>query len=737
MAERLHPGVYIEEVSSGSRPIESVSTSTAAFLGQASRGRPNKPTLVTSMDQYTRTFGGHLRGEAGYLGLAVDAFFTAGGRRAWVLRVLPADAVSGTQQDQVKAQANSSLPLLQFTASGPGAWSDAVRIAIVDSRRSPGAAFDVEVRWTENGATRTVERFDDLVMDPESDRHVADVVNEESDYVRVTDLLDQAIQDAPTSPHIPASLPGFVISGASHSLHVDTTMNFRLTDGTGAPASTWSASFSKSDLNLAGEVTATTVFNKLTAKLTDKFTIEKSGNDVSVTVRELVKSTTALTLDGVANVAMDGAPAPELSFDGSTIELSGAASVDFAAMVSLVTTAVGNAGSVSDDGTTITITWNGAAAPGSANLPAKLLAVHSPGTEGVAVDSLDGLVLTAMESPNANFGKTLASLGIPARVRGYSMNNPANPAALPATNSDVTYRLLGGTDGTGDPNSSDYKSALTSLERTEINLLSMPGRSSAEDIVNGISHAERFDCFYLVDGVGAMDDDFEADPATARAFLEGLPNRSDNAALYYPWIEVADPVGVGRSPRRWQPPSGHIAGVIARTDISRGVWKAPAGLEATVSGALDLQYKVLDSEQDILNPVGVNCIRHFGAAGIVAWGARTISSDPEWRYVPVRRTALFLKRSLYQGLQWVVFEPNDEELWRRIKTNVDSFMLGLFRQGAFQGSTPNEAFLVQCDRTTNPQERVDQGIVTARVAFAPLKPAEFVVIELTQKTLVG
>jgi phage tail sheath protein FI len=180
-----------------------------------------------------------------------------------------------------------------------------------------------------------------------------------------------------------------------------------------------------------------------------------------------------------------------------------------------------------------------------------------------------------------------------------------------------------------------------------------------------------------------------------------------------------------------------MAGIFARTDINRGVWKAPAGIGATISGVIGLQHRLIDADQDLLNPVGVNCLRQMPGAGLIVWGTRTLASDPEWRYVPVRRTALFLKRSLKRGLLWTVFEPNDQDLWDLIRINITSFMLGLFQQGAFQGATPEEAFLVQCDRETNPQELVDQGIVTARVGFAPLKPAEFVVIELFQKSLVG
>jgi phage tail sheath protein FI len=207
--------------------------------------------------------------------------------------------------------------------------------------------------------------------------------------------------------------------------------------------------------------------------------------------------------------------------------------------------------------------------------------------------------------------------------------------------------------------------------------------------------------------------------------------------MYFPWPQEPDPVGVGRNPRRFVPPSGLVAGILARTDQSRGVWKATAGIEAGVRGAVGLQVDVQDADQDLLNPVGLNCVRFVSGAGVVVWGTRTLASDPEWKYLPVRRTALFLKESIRRGMQWAVFEPNDENLWRQIELNIHSFLLGLFRQGAFQGETAEEAFLVQCNRDTNPQELVDQGIVTAKVSFAPLKPAEFVVIEISQKSLLG
>jgi phage tail sheath protein FI len=183
-------------------------------------------------------------------------------------------------------------------------------------------------------------------------------------------------------------------------------------------------------------------------------------------------------------------------------------------------------------------------------------------------------------------------------------------------------------------------------------------------------------------------------------------------------------------------PCGAVAGVMARTDSDRGVWKAPAGLEARLFGVPALSVPLNDADTGQLNPLGINCLRAMPAAGRVVWGARTLEGSDrlasEWKYIPVRRTALFLEESLYRGTQWVVFEPNDEPLWAQIRLNIGAFMQSLFRQGAFQGKTPRDAYFVKCDSETTTQTDIDHGIVNILVGFAPLKPAEFVVIKIQQ-----
>jgi Bacteriophage tail sheath protein len=211
-------------------------------------------------------------------------------------------------------------------------------------------------------------------------------------------------------------------------------------------------------------------------------------------------------------------------------------------------------------------------------------------------------------------------------------------------------------------------------------------------------------------------------------------DKAINAAVYYPRLRLPDPLSENR-PTDFAP-CGAVAGIVARTDVQRGVWKAPAGLDASFSGVQALTYTMTDGQNGQLNPLGVNCLRTFPVTGNVVWGARTLAGADqlasEWKYLPVRRLALYIEESLFRGTQWVVFEPNDEPLWAQIRLNVGAFMQNLFRQGAFQGMTPRAAYFVKCDRETTTQNDIDLGIVNILVGFAPLKPAEFVVIKIQQ-----
>jgi uncharacterized protein len=202
------------------------------------------------------------------------------------------------------------------------------------------------------------------------------------------------------------------------------------------------------------------------------------------------------------------------------------------------------------------------------------------------------------------------------------------------------------------------------------------------------------------------------------------------AALYYPWIKVANPVPTNGDDEILIPPSGHMAGLWARVDETRGVWKAPAN--EVIRGVLDVERPITKAEQGMLNPIGINCIRPFGTRGIRVWGARTLSSDSDWRYINVRRLFNMVEQAIMDGTQWVVFEPNDQKLWAGVKRTVSAFLRGLWRDGALFGATAEQAFFVKCDEDNNPPDSIDEGKLIVEVGIAPVKPAEFVIFRISQ-----
>lgn len=281
------------------------------------------------------------------------------------------------------------------------------------------------------------------------------------------------------------------------------------------------------------------------------------------------------------------------------------------------------------------------------------------------------------------------------------------------------------------------KKGLYALEKADLfNLLVLPpykqetdGLDVEDDLWSkAAAYCQKRRAFLLVDPKSAWNT-----KEKAKTGVDTLP-KSNFAALYFPRLVQANPLRQNQLEEF--APSGVVAGICARTDAERGVWKAPAGLQATLNGVSGLSVSLTDPENGELNPKGVNCLRFFPGAGRVVWGARTLRGDDsladDYKYVPVRRTALFLEESLYRGLKWVVFEPNDEPLWAQIRLSVGAFLQGLFRQGAFQGRSPREAYFVKCDRETTTQADIDLGIVNIVVGFAPLKPAEFVIVKLQQ-----
>jgi phage tail sheath protein FI len=284
------------------------------------------------------------------------------------------------------------------------------------------------------------------------------------------------------------------------------------------------------------------------------------------------------------------------------------------------------------------------------------------------------------------------------------------------------------------------KRGLYALEKADLfNLLCIPPYTASNDVETALiseaaAYCEKRRAMLLVDPPSDWVDAATAQAKFTDTTKDNVGTRSKNAALFFPRLRMPNPLH-GNQTEEFVP-CGAVAGVFARTDAGRGIWKAPAGLDAALSGVPELKMVLTDAENGQLNQYGINCLRSFPAAGRVVWGARTLRGADqladEYKYIPVRRTALFIEESLYRGLQWVVFEPNDEPLWAQIRLNAGAFMQTMFRQGAFQGASPRDAYFVKCDKEVTTQDDINRGVVNVLVGFAPLKPAEFVVISIQQ-----
>jgi hypothetical protein len=619
--ELLHPGVYIQEVSSGVRPIEGVSTSTVAFLGKAAKGLLDRAVMVTSFIEFQALYGGFLNDS--YLAHAAFQFFNNGGRRLYVLRVAKDAATAEIGIADRKANPDSALTI---SASSPGAWGNELEAVIGDGTTDPGDEFKLSIQ--QNGAA--LEVHDNLSVNPDALNFADNVVNARSRLVRL------AVNEANDS-----NVAGTSTSGA-------------------APATSLPADRRRLRIDVNGD-------GPQTITLADP---AATGAEIAAALESAVRALTPLR-----------GSTPAGAFTGFTAAFSGGLYV---------------------------------------------LTSGAPGKRSAVQVSND---------PSGN-AATLLKLGVTnggGEATGAAVLRPANGTYLLGDGAvgGSTLSVTPGSDGT-TPQDPDYLAAFPVLDTVrDVNIIGVPGVGSQAVVESGAGYCQnRMDCFFIGD-MNSIVDSKEA----AQTFVNSLTVKSSYGAVYFPWLTMVDPTGVAPDPIP-VPPSGFVAGQYARTDSRRGVWKAPAGTEANVTGAVGLTRQLTDAEQDTLNPIGVNALRFFPASGIVVWGARTLATqaDPEYRYIPIRRLAIFLEQSIYNGIQWAVFEPNDEDLWASLRLNIGAFMMNLFRQGAFQGSTPAQAFFVKCDAQTNPQDQINAGIVTVLVGFAPLRPAEFVVIRISQKT---
>ncbi len=634
MPTYLHPGVYVEEIPSGSRPIEGVGTSTAAFVGYTTKGPVAEPTLLFKWSDYEEQFGGirdlgkSVTGDP--MGFAVYSFFQNGGTAAYIVRAITEGSADTAEGFLVNP--GDATQIIRFTAANPGEWGNELEIRFEAKADAPGF-YTLRVGVMDGTEFKERERFNDLtVADDGAPDYIESKVNDASTLISVE---VQDISQYLLGVSISQDLAAVADFSVANSLTMTVTV-----DGTARTVTFGAAEFSATSTlaDVAGSIQALVRGAVVANPAVRDFTCVADGNQLVLT------SGSRLT---TSSVVVSG---PGDATDASTVLLLGLA---------------------------------------------------NDGTERTGQQSLDALLS-----------------GLAGQVS-----------------------LAGGTNGS-EPDQNAYDDIFAAFEKVrDISILCLPGQtwdSTAEQgiIDAAVAHAEKMKSRMVI-----IDPPEGVELKTEKGVNDLGFKPKTYSVVYYPWAKVANPFynaenNPGVPSTLLVAPSGFAAGMWAKIDGRRGVWKAPAGVETSLLGVAGIQYPVEDGEQDSLNPLGINCLRRMPGFGPVIWGSRTLATkaDPEWRYVPVRRTAIMIEQSIYNGIQWAVFEPNNHNLWASLRANIGSFMDGLFRAGAFQGEKANDAYFVRCGLgDTMTQGDIDRGQVIVIVGFAPLKPAEFVIVRIQQK----
>lgn len=778
MPEYLAPGVYVEEVSFRAKSIEGVSTSTAGFVGATRTGPVGiTPELVTSFGDFERTYGSlnDLDYAPNYLAHAVRVFFNEGGARVYVGRVLGAGAATAQSAALATNGANNARIVARFpgsggngvvglrlmttpvtvrqmnnapegtvvriggdnpaqpailtsTVTGPYFLSDGSQLLLTVN----GADDDITFRGQSASVTGTA-----AVADPVPLTAATNTVR-----VRINNGAEQTI----TLPGADTPLAE-VVQSLNEQLRGGFARledNGRLTLGTDRRGRTARI-----------EVVAANPALALTAQA-DANTADANNN-----VDDLAAITPA---DINALLLAEGIPARFATTTGTTVALSttttgtgatiavrdGATSIHSilgltigsdtgeAGATPLHVVKVGNTWQRAN-GTPIALPTNPDANPTEGRASRLSISVLTQDGDGNS-DLYEDL---ALDSRNPRWIGTVLAEDPTRRADALTLRYAFQGTGITAfdllsqtfgTTDGVMVPVTGGTDG-GEPGIAQFEAALGILQgMEEISIVAAPGYSayaSAQAIQNAlITHAETRRAYRIA----VLDTPPGITPGEARELRGKIDSKY--AALYYPWVVVANPLarpGAENIPSELAlPPSGFVAGIYARNDTERGVYKAPAN--EVVRSALRFESDVNFAQQEVLNPIGINCLRYLEGRGYRVWGARTASSDPEWKYVNIRRYFNYLERSIDRGTQWAVFEPNGERLWANIRETVESFLLNEWVSGALLGSSPKEAFFVRCDRSTMTQNDLDNGRLICLIGVAAIKPAEFVIFRIGQTT---
>jgi uncharacterized protein len=762
-----YPGVYVQEVPSGVRTISGVATSIATFIGRAGMGPMFQPVLCLNYSDFERTFSSDT--SLGDMARAVRLFFLNGGTQCYIVRVANG---AGVSKVDLKNDAAIPVPVLHIEAKSAGLIGDTIRMAVTYNSALPESLFNMEVfRWVKNAAGLSVktdvEKLTGLSMDPKHPRYAGTYITQESKLINATDTAPvplAGVNGFSQSGPIPSNILNTVSAGKQFSISVNGNAPVNVDLGTAAIADLSAAAtvtaieaaintaVSPETVTVTAPAVGTNITLKIVAGNGDVLVTPAATNDVSGKLMlgtaqggiEVSKYAASRPIPNGITFKISSfatfAARTQNAFNVITLTPASAGSPNVQLNLTLQTRGAANrmyedntTGSINGRSDGVREKWaiiadainaqrnTDPAFPWSAELWGSRLAI-------LPVSGGDN---TAFNIVTSGAGGTNIGTDFTISTRYYSLG----------TLGTGTYQGtgVGGTNGNA-PLITDYRMAFDNVDKEVdlFNLLILPRSASVTSATantfwgEASAFCQKRRAFLLMDGPEEWKTVQQATNPTTGVNSLRMGLVKDHSAVFYPRLTINE-----NGLNQQVGPSGAIAGLMARIDASRGVWKAAAGTEADLRGINGLEHRFSDGENGVLNPKAVNTVRIF-PNGIVNWGARTMDGDDdfgsEYKYIPIRRTALFIEESLYRGLKWVVFEPNDEPLWSQIRLNVGAFMHNLFRQGAFQGKTKQDAYFVKCDSETTTQNDINLGIVNIWVGFAPLKPAEFVVLYLQQMT---
>jgi phage tail sheath protein FI len=724
MPEYLYPGVYVEEIDTGNKPIEGVSTSTAGFLGIAERG-PVTATLLTSFDDYQRTYGSYVKDASGadrYLAYAVEGFFQNGGLRCFVQRVAHWDPVTTANSAQ---SATISAGGMTLTAIGPGAWGSNIAFQISNAGLADATLFKLTVTYWSNTPSadlasnaNATEVFDNLSAVPSASTFYESEINNISNLI----VVKQTAAGRPSNNSI-ANVVISATAGLTAGTAETDGLTLIVTAGAATKTFTMSAAANlKTVADLISVVNADKVVGaKAYLDSAGHLNILDPQGRAAIAVTGTLTTTAGALGAFAAGAAAAGPPRlltggsegsgpnPNLQI-GATAGLAAANPLPAAAALTITCAPA-----------SVTHTVGLPAAAPIATLGDLVAAINADAAFGVTavLDATGHLNLTDTKGRNnlTPSGTMLAFTGafssapqggpVKLSYADFSGHDP-NPFALPAFGSTLPVNKTG-LAGLGDVD--------------EISLMCCPDEYYFGPTDNTIAGLLTTQCELMKDRFAILQA-----PVTVRQPENNNPSvNSKYAAYYFPWLNINN---AATGVPLLIPPGGHITGIYARSDNNVGVQKDPAN--EFINGITQLQVQTNDQQQAILNPKGVNVVRYFKGYGNLVWGGRTTSSDPDWKYINVRRIFIFTEKSIQRGTQWVVFDSNFEPTWARVRRSVSDFLTGLWRDGVLQGAKKEEAFFVRCDRTTMTQTDIDNGRLICVIGIAPVKPAEFVIFRIGQ-----